>query len=78
MDNFCYKLITNQDTNFDGAQSYCKSLEKSTDIPSINLVSIEDIYEVKLKILALFLFMEAGSLPVGDIHQGSIFQNSSN
>ena len=28
-------------------QDYCKSLEKTENIPMVNLVSIEDIYEVK-------------------------------
>ena len=46
MKNFCYKLVTTQDTNFDGAQTYCKGLEKSDGVPMSNLVSIEDIYEV--------------------------------
>ena len=47
VDSFCYKLITNRESNFDGAQDYCKSLEKTENIPMVNLVSIEDIYEVK-------------------------------
>ena len=28
-------------------QDYCKSLEKTENIPMVNLVSIEDIYEVE-------------------------------
>ena len=42
--DFCYKVVTDQNTGWNEAQSYCKGLEKETKVPT-NLVSIEDIYE---------------------------------
>ena len=45
MPNFCYKLITGKDTDFDRAQSACVDLESETGART-NLASIEDIYEV--------------------------------
>ena len=38
--NYCYKLVTTQDTDFSGAQKACEALEDETG-HSTNLVSIE-------------------------------------
>ena len=43
--SFCYKMIENQDTDFDGAQAYCEGLKDTTG-HTTNLASIEDAYEV--------------------------------
>ena len=43
--SFCYKVVSTQNTGYDGAQTYCKNMEGETNAPT-NLASIEDIYEV--------------------------------
>ena len=50
INSFCYKLVTGQDTDFDGAQNICEGLSSETG-HTTNLASIEDIYEVSYNII---------------------------
>merc|ERR1719228_2718591 len=56
--SFCYKMIENQDNDFDGAQAYCQGLKSETGHDT-NLASIEDVYEDYL-VTSLFYHADKG------------------